>query len=581
MSTENNSPGLGNLAASEALETLAEAYEQMEMPVRRYAITVVAPGAFVFLLSLVAAVVLPLPVVVRLPMPLLGITVALAALGYPKLLVEQRRHEMENKLHLVITHMTVLSTTNIDRMEVFRTLAREEEYGEFAKEFRRIVQLVDTWNQSLDDACRQRAKQVPSDSVSDFLDRLAYTLGAGQSLTEFLLGEQEVIIQNYVTAYESALGNLDVMKDLYLSMVLSMTFALVFAVVLPMLAGVNPTMTVAAVIVLYIFVQVGFAYAVKTVTPTDPLWYHPEGVSTDSERRIRWSLVAGVALTVFLGVYVALDIIGASPVPLASLTPWEQIGMPIYAAIPLTPLLIPGAVLRAEENLVKARDEDFPSFIRALGASESAKQSTSSDVLAGLRKKDFGALTANIDDLYKRLNIRIESADAWRYFTAECRSYLIQKFSEMYLIGRQMGGTPKQLGELISENMNEALQLRERRKQATVTLIGLLYGITAASTFAFFIGLQVVTILSNLSFDLNTAELGVGRLIYTNVYDIPTIEFLLVLVILFNALLSSLMIRGVDGGHKMNSYVHFVTMTWLGAVIAVVTKWMTSMLLGV
>jgi hypothetical protein len=54
-----------------------------------------------------------------------------------------------------------------------------------------------------------------------------------------------------------------------------------------------------------------------------------------------------------------------------------------------------------------------------------------------------------------------------------------------------MGGSPRRLGELISRHMNEVNQLRERRRQATVTLIGLLYGITAAA-FAFFIGLEVV-----------------------------------------------------------------------------------------
>jgi len=140
----------------------------------------------------------------------------------------------------------------------------------------RIVELVDTWNQSLDDACRRRAKEVPSDAVSDFLDRLAYTLGAGQSLEDYLIGEQEQIIQNYSTVYEGTMDNLEVMKDLYLSMVLSMTFALVFAVVLPVLTGTDPTMTVSAVIVMYIFVQSGFYLAIRSMAPYDPLWFHPE-----------------------------------------------------------------------------------------------------------------------------------------------------------------------------------------------------------------------------------------------------------------------------------------------------------------
>ncbi len=48
-----------------------------------------------------------------------------------------------------------------------------------------------------------------------------------------------------------------------------------------------------------------------------------------------------------------------------------------------------------------------------------------------------------------------------------------------------MGGGPKRLGELISQNMSEIVNLREERRQQTTTLVGVIYGITAASSFSF------------------------------------------------------------------------------------------------
>jgi len=583
MATDDATTGL-DLTLSETVESLIESYRRMEMPMGQYVPYILVPSAGFFVLSTLAAIVLDLPVMIRLPIPLLGALALLAALFYPKILLSQRRTQLNNRFHLLITHMTVLSTTNIDRMQVFRTLADEREYGELATEMHRIVQLVDTWNQSLDDACRRRAKEVPSEAVSDFLDRLAYTIGAGQSLEDYLVTEQRQIIENYVTVYESALDSLAVMKDLYLSMILSMTFALVFAVVLPVLTGTDPTLTVSAVIVMFVFVQSGFFLAIRSMAPYDPLWYHPEERTSTVDDRLRRSTIAGVALSGIL-LFISLGgILGFSPIGLGVLVPFVSDPMPLtlYAVIPITPLLIPGIAIRREEQVVKARDEEFPSFIRALGATEGAKQSTTSQVLRTLREKDFGPLTGKVDDLYKRLNMRIETTDAWRWFTADCRSYLIQTFSEMYLIGREMGGSPKQLGELIAENMNEVLQLRQQRRQATVTLIGLLYGITAASTFAFFIGLQVVNILENMTLDLSsTAEFDASSLIHTGVYNIPLIEFLLIVVIMFSAMLSALMIRTVDGGHKMNTYLHFVVLSWIGAVIAILTKSLVSVFLAV
>jgi flagellar protein FlaJ len=581
----DDSPQTGlELTLSAALNDLVESYKRMPMPMGRYVSVVLVPSAVFFFVSIGVAIFLQMPLMIRGPMPLLGGLALLSAAFYPKILLSQRKKEMNNQFHLVVTHMTVLSTTNIDRMEVFRRLAKQDEYGEMAAEIGRVVELVDTWNQSLDDACRRRAKEVPSDAVSDFFDRLGYTLGAGQALDDYLLSEQEQIIQNYKTVYEGTLDNLEVMKDLYLSMILSMTFALVFAVVLPVLTGTNPTMTVSAVIVLYVFVQSGFYLAIRSMAPSDPVWYHPEDKHSSVDDRLRRATAAGVGLAALLWFVSLGGMFGVLPVGLDDLVFFvDPLPMPMYAAIPVTPLLVPGVVARQQEQKVKGRDEEFPSFIRALGATEGAKQSTTSAVLSSLRRKDFGPLTENVDNLYKRLNMRIETADAWRHFTAECRSHLIQTFSEMYLVGREMGGSPKLLGELISENMNEIQQLRQRRSQATTTLVGLLYGITAASTFAFFIGLQVVNILASMSLDLNTGSdsFEVGTLINTSVYNIPLIEFLLIVIIMFGAMLSSLMIRTVDGGHKLNTYIHFVALTWLGAATGVATKWLVSQFLSI
>ncbi|MFC7249162.1 archaellar assembly protein FlaJ [Halomicroarcula sp. GCM10025324] len=572
-----------DLTISETVQGLAESYRQMTIPVERYLLFILGPSAGFFLLSVVAALALDLPLAIKAPIPLLGFLAMVSAVFYPKILLSQRKRELNNRFHLLITHMTVLATTKIDRMEVFRTLAQEDEYGELSLEMHRIVQLVDTWNQSLDDACRRRAKEVPSDAFSDFLDRLAYTLGAGQSLEDYLLSEQDQIIQHYSTVYESSLDSLEVMKDLYLSMILSMTFALVFAVVLPVLTGTNPTMTVSAVIVMFVFVQSGFFLAIRSMAPYDPVWFHPEEYPSPVEERLDRSMYLGVGLSVALVGFVLASLLGVTPLTLNDvLFMFESVPLPFYAVVPITPMMYPGIVFRQEEQKIKGRDNEFPSFIRALGATEGAKQSTTGMVLRTLRKKDFGPLTENINDLYKRLNMRIEPTAAWRHFTADCRSYLIQTFSEMYLVGREMGGSPKQLGELIAANMNEVLQLRQQRKQAATTLVGLLYGITAASTFAFFIGLQVVNILAQMSLDLDAgSQLDVGSLINTGVYNIPLIEFLLIIIIMFSAMLSALMIRTVDGGHKANTYMHFVILSWIGALTGTFTKWLVTQFLQI
>ena len=572
--------GDGLSTALELTADIAASYEKLDISKRKYLGLVLLPAVLVFAASVVGLFVLPLPLLARVPVPMFGGLVLVAAVIYPKIYLSSLETQIDNQLHLVMTHMTVLSTTNIDRMEVFRTLAKEDEYGVAAEEIRRIVHLVDTWNQSLDDACRRRAQEVPSDAMADFFDRLGYTMGAGQSLEEFLVSEQDVMLAKYETRYESALSNLEVMKDLYMSMILSMTFALVFAVVLPILTGNDPTATVAAVIVLFVFVQLGFYAMIRATSPYDPIWYHPDGRSP-GDLRLWASLIGGGGFSLVLIGITAAGMFGYGPGLPGLLFFVGDVQLPLYVAVPVSPLVVTGVVLRNEEQAITARDAEFPSFVRALGATESAKQSTTTDVLTTLRDKNFGELSDAIDRLYRRLNVRISTEGAWDEFTRDTRSYLIQKFSEMYLVGRRMGGDPKMLGELISTNMSTVNQLREQRRQAATTFIGLLYGITAAATFAFFIGLEVVAILADLTADFELDQMDIGQIVYPGAYDIPLIEYLLLVVVLFNAALSSQMIRRIDGGNPANGYIHFVLLTWLGAVTAIATRTLVNAILSI
>ncbi len=572
--------GQGLATAMRLTEEVMASYEKLDISKRQYVGYVLVPAAVVFLLTIAGAFLLPLPFAARVPIPMFGVLTLVSAVIYPKIYLSSVENRIDNQLHLVMTHMTVLSTTNIDRMEVFRTLAKEEEYGAAAEEIGRVVSLVDTWNQSLDDACRRRAKEVPSDAMADFFDRLGYTLGAGQSLEDFLVSEQDVMLAKYETLYESSLSNLEVMKDLYMSMILSMTFALVFAIVLPILTGNDPTATVAAVIVLFVFVQLGFYAMIRATSPYDPIWYHPEE-RAPGDLKLWASLGIGGGLSFLLIGFTAAGMFGYGPGLPGLLWFLDDVRLPLYLAVPISPLFITGVILRSEEQAISARDREFPSFVRALGATESAKQSTTTDVLTTLRDKDFGALSPAITRLYRRLNMRISTEGAWRAFTRDTRSYLIQKFSEMYLVGRRMGGDPKQLGELISKNMNAVNQLREQRRQAAVTFIGLLYGITAAATFAFFIGLEIVAILAQLTADFELDQMDIGQIVYPGAYDIPLIEYLLLTVVLFNAALSSQMIRKIDGGNPANGYIHFVLLTWLGAATAIATRVLVNAILSI
>jgi len=223
-----------------------------------------------------------------------------------------------------------------------------------------------------------------------------------------------------------------------------------------------------------------------------------------------------------------------------------------------------GYIMGKQESRVRDRDKEFVSFIRALGAVETVKQTSTANVLASLRRKDFGNLTQNIDNLYKRLNMRIDTTRSWRLFADETGSYLIQKFGDMYAFGRRLGGDPKALGNVISGNMNEVMTLREKRQQSTKTIVGVLYGLTAALVFAFFVSMEVVEMLLDITGDMDMLDEMGMQLLYTEGYDVLQIRYMLLIVVLLNALFASIMIRVTDRGHFLNSLyaLHLTDVAW-------------------
>jgi flagellar protein FlaJ len=99
--------------------------------------------------------------------------------------------------------------------------------------------------------------------------------------------------------------------------------------------------------------------------------------------------------------------------------------------------------------------------------------------------------------------------------------------------------------------------------------------------FSAFIGLgiaeQMLTITEQIG--QQSGEF-MDSLFSTSNYDIATIEFLLLVVVLINAVLSAMMIRIMDRGHFVSGLTHYVMLVWTGALVASVTRIVVRGLMG-
>lgn len=549
-------------AAEELLPRLRLIFRAISMDVESYIRRVIVPSlltAIVFT-AIGAAGLVPGFDIANLLVPILGWFLFVTACVYPYALRQRKAKEVRENFYLFITHLTALAMSNVKRMEIFRQLAREEQYGALAEEMNRIVVFVDTWNQSLDNACLVLAKRTSSDLLSKFLERLAYNVGAGQSIDQFLLDEQSAIIQQYSTRYRADLDQIEVFADTYLSFMLSLTFAMIFSIIAPIITGAEPFVLISGVLVLFVFFQVGFALLIHATSPEDFLIFTTTEYQTEEVYKRRIATIAAIVPMIILAVIITLSYIGYLPVQFQNFVPES-----ILLAIPTTPCVLSGYYIGRIESNIKARDNQFSGFIRGLGATEAIKQSSTATVLRGLQNKDFGSLTDEITNLYRRLSSRAGNEQAYALFSAETGSYLIRKFIEMYRLGRSFGGDTRELSEIISSNFQEVLELREYREQVTSTLTGLLYGLVGTSAFAFFVTSEIVRTLVRLSEDVRNDQL-VGDVINTSVYSLPTIEALLVTTVISTAIVSSIIIRISKRESLAGGLIHFGLLVWLSMI---------------
>ena len=422
----------------------------------------------------------------------------LAALSYPILEVQKSATRIEKEMHMFITRMGILSLGEVGAKSIFDILKQMSDYGELASEVKRIETLVDKWHTSLPEAARIVAQQSPSPLWTDFLDRMAFSIEAGQPIDEFMRAEQETVAEQYTTLYDTRLESVDTLKEIYVSLISAGLFALVIAGIHLVLFEVgSPDAEPIEVFsrirflllagLVFVIVQLGAVFAFRATIPEDQTFARDE-MDTPFRINFRRAFLVSGAFSLFLGLVMFFAVISAWG---ALSEQWDKYGL-LVVAIPLTPLLIPAYMASREEKQVLRRDETYPDFIRALGGTAQARSAEPSATIKALRGIDFGMLDNSIDRLEKRLSTRIDSDRAWDYFNADTNSSVISRYMRIYIEGSQSSGKPAETAEMVSRSVGSLLSLRRRRSLSANTMWGVAIGLLIASVTSLNVTISIV-----------------------------------------------------------------------------------------
>ncbi len=537
------------------------------MPIEKY-FTRYALPMMILGIGITAAVVIIFPglatdptfryVIIAIP-----ILFSIIAVIFPALQGERRKMQIERNMHLFIIRMSVLASSKLPRKKMLEILSKVKEYEALSIEVEKIYKLMEYWNMGLSDAARTVARKTPSPMLADFLDRLAHSSDAGEDLEEFLNKERDVAMSVYINKYETALKDLDLLNEIFVAVLISLMFMLVFVSLLPVFIDISIELILPGVALLFVVIESMVLYMVKSLLPSDPIWHNMEE-KTGVDRTLKTVLPATYAACISLAVFGIMV-----NVPLTAIV-----------ALVVTPLLYPGYLIRKEEGRVRARDENYDSFMRAVGSYASTSGSAVTEGVGRLSKHDFGELTDAVVTLFKRLLTRIDQIRAWNSFAAESGSNLISKFTEMYVVGLSVGGKVDEVIEIISDNFVKLMGVRRKRYQSADNMLGTLYGMSVGITFTLFSALSLMQLLNQMNDQFALSETSIAMPIALKGFNLDLAETIFLLIMLAHALISANLISFASGSHKHSFYINFAILTWICTVTAIVTQLMLDKVLN-
>ncbi len=519
-----------------------------------------------------------------------------AAIVYPLLEVKKSANKIEKEMHMFVTRMGILSLGEVGARSMFDILRQMGDYGELAQEVKRIEILVDKWHTALPEASRIIGQQSPSPLFADFLDRMAFSIEAGQPIDIFMKAEQETIAEEYNTLYDMRLESVDSLRDIFVSLSTAGLFALVVAGIHLVLFQTGsledePILVLSRIrflimsALLFVFIQAGCMFGFRAIIPDDPVFSRDDFETPFRllfNRSWIYSTVAMIAISIPSVLFLILFWSDIS-------SEWDKYAL-FVLAVPLTPLLFPGVIEQREENQVNKRDQMYPGFIRALGGTAQARSAEPSATIRALRGIDFGRLDECISRLESRLSTRINSERAWDYFSAETNSAVISRFNRIYIEGAQSSGEPAATADMVSKSATNMLSLRRRRGLSASTMWGTSLGLLIATITSLNITIYIVR---GLGESISGVASGMTDIDLSSVTDgaagfgLPALDDNAVIeqnIYLFKVVISALIILQIiilsaignrlRGGGWSTTLGQGVQMLWLSAIVSFLTSLM-------
>jgi len=355
--------------------------------------------------------------------------------------------QLNIKLVLAITHMYTLSLGLTEPKELIESIATKEEYREYGKTFKNIINLAINMSLGLTKAITQTAKTVKP-PLKDILTRMAEALSTTKP-KDYLELEHATIMEEYMGQQGRSLETLRMLSGIY------GTFQSIAAVIIIMVITMSIfTIDPSTITLAYTAAAASTAtllIAIWSTAPKDIMIYVGKNHPTHRTVKMTATIIIPASITIAIATYTATHI------PPAAIT-----------SSGLT-LLTLGILTRNLEKKVQTIDEYYPTLIKTIGENLATTLNPKA-ALEYTKNIHLGPLKRGIQHAISWINLGIDMEKAFKLMAEETGSHTIRIMNQILVDSIRVGAPPIQTSKTIADATIKILEMRKRRLLTAKTM---------------------------------------------------------------------------------------------------------------
>jgi flagellar protein FlaJ len=145
--------------------------------------------------------------------------------------------KIEQELPFAVIHMSAISGSGIEPVEIFKIITVSKDYPFLRKELRKVLNQINLYGYDLVTALNNVIKNSPSQRLSELFAGLSTTISSGGSLGEFFQKRAETLLVDYRLEREKYTKVAETFMDIYISVVIAAPMILMLLLIMVSISG--------------------------------------------------------------------------------------------------------------------------------------------------------------------------------------------------------------------------------------------------------------------------------------------------------------------------------------------------------